>query len=143
MNKYKDWEILEEMPQGWKIDTTAGAPLPKTVFITNGKSVLNGQQRALLKVDAKPKPIESKPAVCQTGAVKAENEDAFVFPAQTVNALARKKFEAQILREIAFDLMVCEIEGWDKLEYIKELKKLINSIDLSRVNKPLTQIFAH
>lgn len=32
---------------------TAGSPAPNTVFITNGKSVLNGQKRALLKVQAK------------------------------------------------------------------------------------------
>ena len=55
MNKYRDWEILDELPQGWSIDKTAGSPAPKTVFITNGKSVLSGlQKRALLKVEAKP-----------------------------------------------------------------------------------------
>lgn len=27
-----------------------------------------------------------------------------------------------------FDLMVCEIEKWDKREYINELKELINGI---------------
>lgn len=53
MNKYRDWEILDELPQGWVIDKTVGSPAPKTVFITNGKSVLNGQKRALLKVDTK------------------------------------------------------------------------------------------
>jgi len=52
MEKYKYWEILEEMPDGWQIDKTAGSPCPNTVFITNGKSVLNGQKRALLKVEA-------------------------------------------------------------------------------------------
>ena len=35
------------------------------------------------------------------------------------------------MKEIIFDLMVCEIEGWDKKEYIKEIRNLINSIDLS------------
>jgi hypothetical protein len=50
---YRDWYILEEIPKGWIIDKTAGAPAPKTVFITNGKSVLSGQQqRALLRVEA-------------------------------------------------------------------------------------------
>lgn len=54
MNKYKYWDILEELPQGWVIDKTAGSPAPNTVFITNGKSVLSGlQKRALLKVQAK------------------------------------------------------------------------------------------
>ena len=45
--------------------------------------------------------------------------------------MARLKFKERLLNEIMFDLMVCEIEGWDKKEYIKELKSLINSIDLS------------
>ena len=53
MNKYRDWEILDELPQGWVIDKTAGSPAPNTVFITNGKSVLNGQKRALLKLEPK------------------------------------------------------------------------------------------
>ena len=54
MNKYRYWEILDELPQGWSIDKTAGSPAPNTVFITNGKSVLSGlQKRALLKVEAK------------------------------------------------------------------------------------------
>ena len=54
MNKYRDWEILDELPQGWSIDKTAGSPAPNTVFVTNGKSVLSGlQKRALLKVEAK------------------------------------------------------------------------------------------
>ena len=35
--------------------------------------------------------------------------------------------------------MVCEIEGWDKKEYIKELKKLINAIDLSDNKKEIQQ----
>ena len=57
--------------------------------------------------------------------------------------LARKKFQQHILKEILFDLMVCEIEGWDKKEYIKELKTLLNSIDLSaskKQSKNLTQL---
>lgn len=48
MEKYKDWDIYDEIPENWKIDKTVGSPLAYTVFITNGKSVLNGQKRALL-----------------------------------------------------------------------------------------------
>jgi len=51
---YRDWEILDEIPEGWKIDKTAGSPCRMTVFITDGKSVLKGQKRALLRVKAKP-----------------------------------------------------------------------------------------
>ena len=50
MKKYKDWDLVDELPEGWKIDKTAGSPLNGYEFITNGKSVLNGQKRALLKV---------------------------------------------------------------------------------------------
>lgn len=47
--KYRWWEILDEMQEGWVIDNTAGSPLSDCVFITNGKSVLRGQKRALLR----------------------------------------------------------------------------------------------
>ena len=53
MQKYRDWGILEKLPDGWVIDKTAGSPAPNTVFITNGKSPLKGQKRALLKVKSK------------------------------------------------------------------------------------------
>jgi hypothetical protein len=50
------------------------------------------------------------------------------FPAKNVNELARLKFQEKLLQEIRFDLMVCEIENWDKKEYINQLKCLINSL---------------
>lgn len=50
MKTYKGWPVLEKIPDGWSIDKTAGAP-GKYVFITNGKSVLNGQERALFLND--------------------------------------------------------------------------------------------
>ena len=53
ISKYRWWDILDDMPEGWVIDKTAGSPAPNTVFITNGKSPLKGQKRALLKVQAK------------------------------------------------------------------------------------------
>jgi hypothetical protein len=51
VDKYKYWDLLEKLPQGWAIDKTAGTPLNGYIFITNGKSVLNGQERALLRVN--------------------------------------------------------------------------------------------
>lgn len=48
----------------------------------------------------------------------------------SVNDLARLKFKEQILKEILFDLTVCEIEGWNKKEYINELKELLNEIKI-------------
>lgn len=135
MEKYRDWDILESLPDGWVIDNTAGSPAPNTVFITNGKSVLNGQKRALLKVCAKRDVFISKNDIKKEVVEKTEKVDYTPFPAKTVNTLARKKFQEQLLKEIHFDLMVCEIEGWDKTEYIKELQKLLNSIDVKKKKK--------
>ena len=48
--KYRDWEILETLPEGWVIDKCCGSPLYGFVFCTNGKSILNGGKRALVRV---------------------------------------------------------------------------------------------
>ena len=44
------------------------------------------------------------------------------------NRLAREKIKLRLLAHIRFDLAVCEIEGWDKLEYLNELKDMINEL---------------
>ncbi len=123
-NKYKDWDIVDSIPDGWIIDQTAGSPLPNTVFVRENKSVLKGQKRALLIVEKVRSDFSPKYKHVEI----EKHENPVVFPAETVNSLARKKFQEKILKEIMFDLMVCEIEGWDKKEYIDELKNLINSI---------------
>ena len=132
MEEYKGWLCYEEIPEGWHIDKTAGSPLHGYEFITNG-SILNGGKRALARVykpalrvctpapDAETqdekKPEESKP-------VQIIDENY----TRTVNELARKKFEQKLLADIRVDLMVCEIEGWNKMEYLEELKSLINGL---------------
>ena len=135
-NKYRDWDILEDLPDGWIIDKTAGAPAPNTVFITNGKSYWNGQKRALLRLNKKQDVNISEKETPEAdhfaeASKKVEEQEITTFPTRTVNDLARLKFKEQLLKEIMFDLMVCEIENWDKKEYIKELKKMLNSIDIS------------
>lgn len=128
MEKFKDWDIYDEIPENWIIDKTVGSPLAYTVFITNGKSVLNGQKRALLKI--KPKfddVIKHTDKIKNDTLPEVDNEiDDYEFPAKTVNDLARLKFKKNLLNEILFDLSVCEIENWDKKEYIKELQTLLN-----------------
>lgn len=42
------------------------------------------------------------------------------------NRLAREKMKLKLMQDIRTDLMVCEIEGWDKMEYLNELKELID-----------------
>ena len=136
MNKFRDWEILDTLPNGWKIDKTAGSPAPKTVFVTNGKSVFNGQKRALLRVypeNCKPEGIKAKQEVIP------EEKQEIIFPVKTVNDLARLKFKQRLLIDIRIDLMVCEIEGWNKKDYIKELKSLLNSINTTTKKECLQQ----
>jgi hypothetical protein len=134
-SKYRDWDILDEIPNGWSIDNTAGSPAPNTVFITNGKSVLSGQQkRALLRVKAKRDINISKNEIVKNDIIvnKIDNNEPYIFPSKTVNDLARLKFKEQILKEIMFDFMVCEIENWDKKEYIKEIQKMLNQINTTQ-----------
>lgn len=42
------------------------------------------------------------------------------------NDLARHQMIMKLLADIQMDLMVCEIEGWDKKEYIKMLQDELN-----------------
>lgn len=48
--------------------------------------------------------------------------------AKALNDLARHTAILRILKDVRIDLEICEIEGWDKMEYIKQLKKLLDSI---------------
>jgi len=48
--------------------------------------------------------------------------------AKALNDLARHTAILRILKDVQIDLEICEIEGWDKTEYIKQLKKLLDSI---------------
>lgn len=46
---------------------------------------------------------------------------------RTFNRVCRESMKERLLRDILVDLTVCELEGWDKFEYLDELKKLIYS----------------
>lgn len=132
-NTYNGWELFETIPEGWKIDKTAGSPLNGYEFITNGKSVIVGQKRALLKInkDNFIKPFQTDNHLKVNILEKADDKPKQIIDenyVKTVNDLARKKFEERLLNDIRCDLMICEIEGWNKLNYIDELKKLINGL---------------
>lgn len=45
---------------------------------------------------------------------------------KALNTLARHKMIERLYRDILVDMTVCEIEGWDKMEYIRELQEVIN-----------------
>jgi len=128
-DKYKEWDLLQSLPDGWKIDKSAGSPLCGYEFCTNGKSVLNGQKRALLFVGSGPREYKQNDCTIQTIAEpEPEQKQAVSYPAKAVNELARKKFEYRLLNDIMVDLAICEIEGWCKMEYIRELRRLLAGI---------------
>lgn len=136
MQTYKNWPLIDEIPQGWAIDKTVGSPLCGYEFVTNCKSPLNGQKRALLRVVKKQQSLPFNDFVVVSKMEIATEKQAkpsssFVFDAsraKTVNDLARQKFKHKLLNDILVDLTICEIEGWSQTEYINELKSLINSI---------------
>lgn len=47
---------------------------------------------------------------------------------KALNRLAREQIKLRLLADIRFDLAVCEIEGWNKLEYLNELKSMIDDL---------------
>ena len=42
------------------------------------------------------------------------------------NELARHQMIVKLEEDILVDLQICEIEGWDKKEYLLQLQELIN-----------------
>ena len=144
------WPIVDSLPDGWVIDHRTGSPLFSHVFITNGKSPLNGQKRALMKVDANPvadkppitpasipaKPAEKKPLSALN--LDANNPDP-AYP-KAVNDLARAQFKQKMLADVRADLMICELEGYSKREYIDELIDLLKSLLVNRAPKQ-TELF--
>jgi hypothetical protein len=134
MDYYKDWPLFETLPAGWKFSKAAGSPLTGYAFATSA-SPLKGGKTALVKVIAKPvKPPEvgvSAAVSADKGTAKSGPKKQFSYDAsqaKTVNDLARQKFKQRLLQDILVDLMICEIESWDKREYIRELQNLIGSI---------------
>ena len=47
---------------------------------------------------------------------------------KALNDLARHQLIVRILQEIEFDLMVCEIEGWDKRKFIRQIQSAVDKI---------------
>ena len=47
-----------------------------------------------------------------------------------MNDAARHAMIERLYKDILFDLQVCEIEGWDKTEYIRMLRDKLNSIGI-------------
>lgn len=48
--------------------------------------------------------------------------------ARAAQELARHQMIARLYADILLDMQICEIEGWDKTEYLNQLKELIGSL---------------
>lgn len=46
---------------------------------------------------------------------------------RTLNRVAREQMKERLMRDILADMTVCELEGWNRMEYLNELKELIDS----------------
>lgn len=42
--------------------------------------------------------------------------------------LARHQAITKLYADILMDMQICEIEGWDKMEYINELRELLDTL---------------
>lgn len=47
---------------------------------------------------------------------------------KALNDLARHRMIHRVLADIRIDMEVCEIEGWNKLEYLRTLQKEIGGL---------------
>ncbi len=41
--------------------------------------------------------------------------------------IARHQMRCKLLADIQADMMACQLEGWDQMEYIRDLQDLLNS----------------
>jgi hypothetical protein len=47
---------------------------------------------------------------------------------RAMNDKARLEAITRLEADILIDMAVCEIEGWDKLQYISQLRKILNTL---------------
>ena len=62
-----------------------------------------------------------------TGIIFIDKQGPRVF-----NRLSREQMKHRLWAEILADMQVCELEGWDKLEYLNELREMLDSLGEER-----------
>ena len=55
--------------------------------------------------------------------------------AKALNDLARHKAIVRILSDIRMDMEICDIEGWNKTEFIRMLQDVINHFEIKKGGK--------
>lgn len=140
MDKYINWELYDEPPEGFVIDRKTGSPLFGYDFYTNGRSIFNGGIRILVKSGTSTvceRELEHRFAGELKHKDKSPKQDPMkdVDIRRKVNSLAREKFKVKLIQEIEFDLMICRLEGWDTASYVQDLKSLIDEIYQKMIKK--------
>lgn len=47
---------------------------------------------------------------------------------KALNDLARHQMILKLLQDIRTDMMICEFEGWDKMEFLNMIKDTVNGL---------------
>lgn len=53
--------------------------------------------------------------------------------AKALQQLAREQMKQKLLKDICMDIQICNLEGWDYREYLKELHQMIAHFDSCEV----------
>lgn len=133
MSKYIDWELYDEPPEGFFMDKHTGSPLTGYDFYTNGKSVLNGGERILVKapnIHFNNLPDNHHPISESISKSKESKQDPMIDRdvRKKVNNLARNRFKEILLCDLEFDLLMSKFEDWSMESYVNELKQLIDDV---------------
>ena len=130
--------VFDEIPAGWGvIKGTLTAPCGYE-FINNRKSRFSHEyQQGLVKCVSEPQKAPEE-IVLSSSSDKSASSSIFT-PDETekgfggcfsdepelpgkLNQLAREETKLRLLRDIAADIVVCKMEGWDYKCYLHELK---------------------
>ena len=98
-----NWELYDKPPEGFSIDKHTGSPLAGYDFYTNGKSVLNGGVRILVKalnVHVNNIADNHYPVKRNTPNNKEPKQDPMINRnvRQRVNVFARERFKVKLLQ---------------------------------------------
>ena len=126
LDKFNDWLLYKELPEGWVFDEKTGSPLTGYKFATDGKSIINGGKRALVLIQRQHQKDNIYQAIQQQE--KKEIKPIDKFTRKAMNELARSKAKEKLLKDICVDLHICMIEGWDTSQYAADLHDLISSV---------------
>ncbi len=134
-------QYFDEIPFGWMpIKGATTAPVGYE-WISNGKSRFSADYRIALVKETQKKGKTIKTSIPRMDILQKhtageekqqEKQSGFQFSdepgiSEQLNRLAREEMKLMLLRDIARDMTVCKIEGWDYKGYLRELQQVIGS----------------